>query len=385
MTPVPGRERPINVLHLRDTHEIGGPGKTILETFRAIDTERFRLSLGVFLTRHEQGESPFVSAARDIGMPVHFVRGYNQFDLRLVWRVVDLVKAHDIDILHAHEVKSDVITYLASLLHRVPIMTTLHGWIGNAPRQRLFIGLDKRVVRKFDRVIVVSARIRDELRDKGVSERTVRLLHNAIVVERYRRTGRRGALAQLLGRELPRPIVVTVGRISPEKGHLDFVEALGIARSRGAALSAVLIGDGPARPAVEERVRALGLSDSVCLPGYLANPERFFEDVDLMVLPSHTEGLPNVVLESLAMDVPVLATAVGGTPEIVTDGVTGRLVPAKAPEAMAGALLEFVADPEAWRQMAARGRALVEQEFDFTARTRRLERIYTELVEEQRT
>ena len=84
--------RPINVLHLRDTHEIGGPGKTILETFRAIDRSRFSPQLAVFLTRHETGDSPFVSAARDAGMPVHYVRGYNQFDLRLVSRVVDLVK-----------------------------------------------------------------------------------------------------------------------------------------------------------------------------------------------------------------------------------------------------------------------------------------------------
>jgi glycosyltransferase involved in cell wall biosynthesis len=384
MTAAPGRERPIHVLHLRDTHEIGGPGKTILETFRAIDADRFRLSLGVFLARHEQGESPFVAAATEIGMPVHFVRGYNQFDLRLVSRVAALVKAQRIDILHAHEVKSDVIAYLASKIHRVPIVTTMHGWIGNAPRQRFFIGLDKRVARKFDRVIAVSARIRDELLASGTPERAVRMLHNAIVVERYRRKGTHGALAALLGRDLPRPILVSVGRLSPEKGHLDLVEALGLARSRGAALSAVLIGDGPSRPAVEERVRALGLSDSVCLPGYLPQPERFFEDVDLMVLPSHTEGLPNVVLESLAMDVPVLATAVGGTPEIVTDGVTGRLVPARSPQALADALLEFVADPGAWRRMAARGRELVEQEFDFTVRTRRLERIYTELLEERR-
>src|SRR5919198_2829921 len=77
--------RPVNVLHLRDTHEIGGPGKTILETYRAIDAERFRLHLGVFLTQDETGETPFTSAARNIGMPVHLVRAYNQYDPRLVW------------------------------------------------------------------------------------------------------------------------------------------------------------------------------------------------------------------------------------------------------------------------------------------------------------
>jgi glycosyltransferase involved in cell wall biosynthesis len=372
--------RPANVLHLRDTHEIGGPGKTILETFRAIDGTRFQPQLAVFLTRHETGESPFVSAARDVGMPVHHVRGYNQFDLRLVSRVVDLVKRERIDIISAHEVKSDVIAWLASRLHRVPIVTTLHGWIGNRPRQRMFIALDKWVARKFDRVIVVSAKIQQELIGRGVPPGVIRLVHNGIVLERYRRTGQRGALAGLLGRELPGPVVVTIGRISPEKGHLDFVEALGIVARRGRPLSAVLIGDGPAREQVAERVRALGLEGSVHMPGYQGQPERFLEDVDLMALPSHTEGLPNVVLEALAMDVPVVATAVGGTPEIITDGETGRLVPPHAPEAMAEALLAFQQDPEPWRAMARRGHQVVKERFSFEQRTRTMEGIYAELL-----
>ncbi|MGH6692215.1 MAG: glycosyltransferase family 4 protein, partial [Gammaproteobacteria bacterium] len=122
--------RPLNVLDLRDTHEIGGPGKTILETFRAIDPAAFTLHLGVFLTRRERDDSPFVAAARAARMPVHLIRGYNQYDPRMIWQVARLVKALRIDIVHAHEVKSDVLTYLASKVHRVPIVTTLHGWFG---------------------------------------------------------------------------------------------------------------------------------------------------------------------------------------------------------------------------------------------------------------
>ena len=90
---------PTNVLHLRDTYEIGGPGKTILETFRAIDASRFPFIWALFHTRQERDETPFVAAARDYGMPVHFIRGFNQFDPLMIWRVVELVKALEIDIL----------------------------------------------------------------------------------------------------------------------------------------------------------------------------------------------------------------------------------------------------------------------------------------------
>lgn len=372
--------RPINVLHLRDTYEIGGPGKTILETYRAIDAARFRLSLGVFVTGGEATETPFVAAARDCGMPVHYVRGVNQYDPRMIRQVAGLSRRLEIDILHAHEVKSDVIAYLASKLHRVATVTTVHGWIGNSARQRLMGALDRRVIRHFDRVVAVSGQIHDRLLSGGVPADRLSLLHNAIVVERYRRTGTRGFLAGLPGGPLTGPVVASIGRISPEKGQADLVEALGILKAQGHPVSAVIAGDGPDRARITERVRALGLEASVRLPGYIDPPQRILEETDLMVLPSHTEGLPNVVLEALAMDVPVLATRVGGTPEIVTDGETGRLVEPRAPEALAAAIRDFLVNPSAWRDMARRGRETVETHFDFQARTRRLEAIYSALA-----
>ncbi len=372
--------RPVNVLHLRDTYEIGGPGKTILETQRAIDGARFHLQLAVFATRHEQGETPFMRAAREYGLPIHVVRGYNQYDPRLVTGVVDLVKRLEVDVLHAHEFKSDVIAWAAARLHRVPIVTTLHGWIGNGAKQRLFIGLDRQVARGFDRVIAVSREIERQSLDAGVRPARLRMLHNAIVTSRYRRTNGPSTLRELTGRDLPRPIALTVGRLSPEKGHADFIDALAEVKAAGRLMTTVLAGDGPSRPALEAQVRARGLQDAVHFLGYIDRPQRVLEEADLMVLPSHTEGLPNVALESLMLEVPVLATRVGGTPEVIVDGVTGRLVPAHAPPAMAAALLEFLEDSAAWRAMATRGRDFVEREFDFTTRTRRLERIYLELL-----
>ena len=372
--------RPLNILDLRDTYEIGGPGKTILETWKAIDPARFRLHLGVFLASGEAETSPFIDAARQAGMPVHLIRGRNQYDLRMVGQVARLVRSLGIDVLHAHEVKSDVITCLARMLQPVPTVTTMHGWIGNGSKQRAMIALDKWVARRFDRVIAVSEPIRDALLASGVPAARIVLLHNGIVLSRYARTGRRGLLAALAGRAIEGPVVTSIGRLSPEKGHLDLVDALATVRTAGHPITAFLVGDGPARPAIEARIRALGLEQSVLLPGYLDQPQRVLEETDLMVLPSHTEGLPNVVLESLMMDVPVLATRVGGTPEILVDGVNGRMVPPHAPASLAQGILEFLEAPEQWRAMARAGRAVVERQFDFTQRTRRLEALYEEVA-----
>ena len=235
----PGRARvspmkpPMKILHIRDTHEIGGPGKTILETYRAIDSSRFSLHLAVFMVRNQLAETPFVSAARELGMPVHVIRGYNQYDPRLIWRLAHLVRTLGIDVVHAHEVQSDVIAYLASKLHRVPTITTAHGWIATRRKARVLIALDKFVMRGLDRVIAVSGLIQRELIASGVQPDRVCLLHNAIVVERYVRTGQRGFLAELLGRPLSGPVIASIGRLSREKGHADLVDALGIVAAQG--------------------------------------------------------------------------------------------------------------------------------------------------------
>ena len=372
---------PINVLHLRDTDEIGGPGKTILETHQAIDPQRFRLHVALFLTRHENGETPFATAARRSGMPVHLLRGFNQYDPRLVWQVARLVKQLDIQVVHAHEVKSDVIAWLASGLHQAHTVTTLHGWIANSLKARLFTQVDRVVVRRFERVIVVSSRLRDEICLAGVRPENVRLLHNAIVLERYHPEKQdRGFLAGIVGHPLPRPIVVSIGRLSHEKGHADLLDALAIVARSDRSFSLVLVGDGPERERLSARVRDLGLVNRVFMTGYLDEPQRILSEADLLVIPSHTEGLPNVALEALAMEVPVLATAVGGTPEVVEDGRTGRLVAPRSPEALANGIIQFLDDGEHWRRFAELGRQVVEREFSFSARTRMLENVYSELL-----
>ncbi len=372
--------KPISILHLRDTYEIGGPGKTILETYRAIDRDRFRLHLGVFLRKGERDDSPFITAARRLGIPVHCIEGIHQCDLRMIGRVNRIVREQHIDIVHAHETKSDVIAYLASRLQPVRIVTTLHGWIGNTLKDKALIALDKRITRGFDRVIAVSKRIEQELLEVGVARDKLRVLHNAIVVENYQRTGKRGVLQDIVGRRVESPVIASVGRLSAEKGHADLIEAMALVKGAGHKVSLVLIGDGSERPKLVQQVAQHGLQDSVYFTGYVQSPQHLLEEVDLMVLPSHTEGLPNVALEALLMDVPVLATRVGGTPEVIIDGETGRLVAPRSPGELAAGIVEFLSSPELWKQMAAKGKERVKNHFDFRARTRRLQAIYEEVL-----
>ena len=370
----------IKILHLRDTYEVGGPGKTILESYSHIDKDLFSISIGVFKTRHETKDTPFILEAKRRGITVHEIRSRNQYDPTIVHEIVKLVKNSRTDIVHTHEAMSDICGLIAAKICRVPVVTTMHGWIGNNLKHEIYVKIDKKVARFFDRVIVVNAEMRDILLKEGVPSDIISVLHNCIVKENYYKDGTTGYISQSVGKELTRPVIGTLGRLSPEKGHLDFVEAAAIVLARGFEASFVIVGDGPEESRIKDRISEKGLGKSVTLTGYLRDPRRVLQDFDLMVLPSYTEGLPNVVLEAFMMEVPVISTAVGGVPDIIRDGEEGILIKPGNPEKMARMIMDFLDDPVKHDRMALKGEKIVENHFDFKIRTQNLEKIYIEII-----
>jgi glycosyltransferase involved in cell wall biosynthesis len=143
----------------------------------------------------------------------------------------------------------------------------------------------------------------------------------------------------------------------------------------------VLVGDGPDRVSLEARAAELGIADRVFFTGHMTDVRPVYADIDVMALTSHTEGFSNVVLESLCMHTPVLATDVGGTSEIVQDGRTGVLIPPHQPKAIAAGLRRLLESPDLARALATEGQRVVHRQFEFQARTEQECAIYTELVE----
>jgi glycosyltransferase involved in cell wall biosynthesis len=169
---------------------------------------------------------------------------------------------------------------------------------------------------------------------------------------------------------------VVVANMRAGKGHLDLLDALALL---DAPPSVCLVGDGPERPAIEERIGRLGLRGAVGLAGARPDARRLLADYQFAVLPSHHEGLPNAVLEAMAAGLPVVATAVGGVPEIVTDGVTGLLVPPRTPADLAAAIGRLAADPALRARLGAAGRAAVSA-YSVAACVDRHEAVYRKLL-----
>lgn len=370
----------INVLHLRDTDRVCGPGKTIIETVCATDSREFTQKVGLFLLPSETGNQYHQAATRR-GVEVIPVTSSHPYDPRVVKTLVGIVKAHRIHIVHSHEYKSDLLAYLVSRVYPIPIMTTIHGWITNSLKSRFAVGISRRVLRHFERVVAVSGETKRRVLACGVPEERVVVIHNAIVTENYRPEAHaRGYLRARFGLPSDALIVGNIGRLSPEKGQRDFVTAaVPLVREYPNAYFA-LVGDGAERAALERQAGELGLGDRVLFTGHLQDVRPAYRDIDILALTSHTEGLPNVVLESLCMNTPVLATDVGGTSDIVQDGVTGLLVPHESPRAIAEGLRRLIGDPSLARRLAENGRRLIHERFTFAQRVAKEEALYRDIL-----
>jgi glycosyltransferase involved in cell wall biosynthesis len=289
------------------------------------------------------------------------------------------------DVICCHGYKADIVGLLAARRAGVPVIAMSHGWTGETWKVRVYEALDRACLRRMDRVVCVSQGQAEKVRRAGVRADRVVVVRNAVQAGRFDRVDpvdRR--VLEAMFPEAPERIIGSAGRLSPEKGFGILVEAAAIVVRSDPGAGFIQFGDGPHREAISRRIRELGLERRFILAGFRDDLDRLLPHWDLSVLPSFTEGLPTVVLESYAAGVPVVATAVGGTPEAVADGVDGYLVPPGDPVALARRILALLAADDHRQEMGRVGRQRIRAEFSFDAQAIRFQRVCRDLVAQRR-
>ena len=306
------------------------------------------------------GDGPLRDATLAAGarfVPLRHVRRdlHVVHDLLGVVELVTLMRRERPDIVHANSSKAGLLGRIAAALARVPIrIFTVHGWAFKA-YARAASALYRWADRLMAPLTTVTICVSERERESGLAARTCRaertvVIPTAVDVDAARQS-RRG------GRP---PRVVTVGRLAAPKDPLTLVRALAAVRG---PFDARIVGDGPERSAVEAEIRACALEGAVELLGERRDVQRLLAEADVFVLSSRSEGAPISILEAMATGVPVVASAVGGVPEIVKDGATGLLVPPGDPAALAAALEALLADPALRDRLGAAGQARVRERF----------------------
>ena len=290
----------------------------------------------------------------------------------MVRELTSWLREWDADVLCCHGYKADIVGLLAAHRAGVPVIAMSHGWTAETWKVRVYEAIDRAVLRRMGRVVCVSEGQAGKVRRAGVRADRVIVIRNAVRADRFDHPD--PADRQVLEAMFPRAperIVGSAGRLSPEKGIGVLVEAAAIVARSDPGAGFIHFGDGPLRETIRRRIGELGLEERFILGGLRDDLDRFLPHWDLGVLPSFTEGLPTVVLESYAAGIPVVATAVGGTPEAVADGVDGYLVPPGDPAALARRILDGLGSGEERKAMGLRGRARVRAEFTFDAQADR--------------
>lgn len=360
----------------------GGPEKTIL--LGAAMADRNRVHVTVCYLR-DRRDAVFSIDARAAATGVDYVEvpERHSFDPQAWTQLKALIAERRIDLIHAHDYKTDLLALLLSRATGVRALATVHGWTGHSRRERLcYYPADKRVLARFPRLIAVSSDIKRELVDHGAHPARVTTVLNAIDHQQFRRDPDRVAAARAALSLEPHHVVIgAVGRLEPQKRFDLLLDAFSALSARRPELRLIIAGEGSARRALEEQRDGRGLGDRVTLTGHVTDIVSLHHAFDLFAQSSDYEGTPNAVLEAMAMETPIVATEAGGTAELVEDGLHGRIIPIGNLDRLTRALEAALSDPGTTGRMAAISRRRVETELSFATRVRRVEDIYQEVMD----
>lgn len=372
-------ERPVVVAEFRATHTTaGGPDKTVLLSAAQHDPARVRV-VPIFLVPRGDDAPGLAELARACGTEPIVIPDRGPWDLSILAKVDALLDRHRCRVLHAHDFKTDVLGLFVGRhrgLHRV---ATAHGWSRLlSGRQRLYHAADRWALRRYKTVIAVSEATACELRRIRVPDERIEVVPNGIDTAWWSPLASPAATPS--GINPDREIVGTVGRLSIDKDMETLIHAVTRLIPAHPELELVFVGDGPEGLRLRALVETEGVGEHVRFLGHRTDLRELYASMDVFVLSSRTEGMPNVLLEAMAMERPCVVTAVGGVGELASPGEALHVRSGDA-DAMAKAIHTLLTERAAAKEMANRARRRVLERFSFAHRLRRMEDLYERLVE----
>lgn len=374
------------VFYLRSSPGFHGPEKQILLLARGVRDVGWSPHIVVLYRRRKTMPAvhPLVEAAGEQGVSANQLDDTGRFSPRVIWQIAQELKAGGFGLLQAHGYKADILGLLAARLAGVPIIGTIRLHTETTLQLKLYKQLDLLALRLCDHVVTVSEALRQAAIDAGLSPGKVTAVWNAIDVEPFMAQAASGTTTrEELGLRPGDRVVTAIGRLTRQKGYSYLLQSVPSVLDAVPETQFLIAGDGPLRNELEREAGVLGIGSSVHFLGYRADVAPIMALSDLVVMPSIREGLPNVLLEALALAKPVVATTVGGIPEIVTHEVSGILVPPRDPVSLAEGIRRVLTAPDRGRKLGERGQREVTDRFTVAAMVERTTSLYREVLASQ--
>lgn len=277
--------------------------------------------------------------------------------------VLRFARSEQIDILHSHGYKGNILFgFLPRFARCFPMVSTLHGWTwsGGMTRMRVYEWLDSLSLSRIDRVVTVSSAMQNHPRLKNRRDLALEVVPNGIPLD----SGAECKDASGLNPEIIAFCrggftIGAIGRLSPEKDFDSLLKVVASLSAQGTESRLVILGEGGERNSLEAAARKLGIEKNVLMPGYVPDARRYLAFFSLFAMPSLTEGLPMVLLEAMLAGVPIVATRVGGIPDVLQEGRCGLLINPDCPEELECGISNVMGNPEAARERVKAARIRV--------------------------
>ena len=368
----------IKLLKMLTNFHIGGTERQVVNLALGIDPARFDLHLACL-----RSSGALLGELKTLQVPrpeFRIGRFYNPVTMWQGMRLARYIRKNRIQIVHSYGFYSNVFTVpaawmaggsfiVASIRDTGDVLTPAQRWV-----QRL-------VCRLADCVLVNAEAIRDKLVEQGYAPSKIIVIRNGITLSKFGNRQRNSLLRQELAVPLSAPLVVVFSRLNQMKGIQYFLDAATILARRCPEVRFLVVGDGENRKELEEYASRLGLGQRTVFTGFRSDVPELLSEAAVSVLPSLSEGLSNSLLESMASGVPVVATCVGGNPEVIEHGFTGLLVPPRDSAALAAAVGRVLEDKELAVSFAQAGVRRVTELFSMERSVRETEHLYQRLVE----
>ncbi|TWU01282.1 glycosyltransferase family 4 protein [Stieleria varia] len=377
-----GSELPF-VLHTRIVNGVGGgPEKTILNSPRYLRALGYDSACLYLHPSDDPGIHQLSEKAMDAGAEIIAWPDGAPIDFDLVRRLAKLCRERKVSIWHAHDYKTNVLGLQVRRHWPMKLVTTTHGWGVAGFKNQLYSSVGKACLPFYDAVIAVSDDLQRSARRWLVPASRVHLIQNAIDTEAYKRQIPRSDAKSRLGMSPESGLLlVGLGRLSAEKGFDHLIDVVSQVRSQGHRVTLWIGGEGNCREPLEQQIKSLQLQDCVRLLGHVADPKMLLQAADIFVLSSTNEGLPNVVLEAMAMETPVIATRVAGVPKLIRDGQDGLLVDIGNRQQMTDAITQLLLDPLSRDRLANQARQHIVQSYAFDRRMDHVAAVYDRLFQ----
>lgn len=374
--------RPLKVLHIIGGGEFGGAEKHILNLAGAVDPQAVEITVCCLFS------APFVEVAARAGIKALAIPMRSKADFGVIGKLAGLINSGEFDIVHTHGVRANLLGRLAARqAGKKKVITTVHSLL-----ERDYQGIISRYVNNLaerstrsltGHFIAVSQGLKNSLVAGGIPAKSITVIHNGILLDEVSPSDAAEiAIKEKLSIK-DEALVGIVARLHAVKGHRYFIEAARDVLLQRPETRFLIVGDGPYRPVLEKLTASMGINDKITFTGFVEDVYTIMAALDLLVISSLWEGFGLTAIEAMTLGVPVVATEVGGLPEVVQHGETGLLVPPANAAALAKNMVWMLDHPREARKMALKGGDIVRRKFTAGEMARRTVDLYRRVAGEE--